>query len=325
MARNYFDQAARFAAKLDPLGFWGWSLRLGADEFVFRRWLDTRNVPFPGEADRTGDTVAWMDDPATNLTPWALAAEFQIEPDPLMFGRILVYLGNLWLSMKPDTERGSRFNLGAVVINLTGKGYASRRMEWPGAGLTTHLGVTERNMAGENADELLTGIESGQWSRGMLPRLPLMTGGDDRGIIERWKRTAEAEPNGRLRSEYGGLALVFADAAERKEIWTEALKGWNVKESSVVNEWLQEGRAEGRIEGRQEGRAEGKVEGSAEASATAVIAVLEARFEQIPADLAGFISSMRNVATLQRWVSLAARVASLEEFRNTVANQSLNT
>jgi hypothetical protein len=303
MARNYFDQASRFAARLDAVGFLGWALRLRPEQYAFRRWLDTRNVPFPGGTDRTGDTVAWLDDPTTNLTPWAIATEFQIEPDPLMFGRMLVYLGNLWLAVKPDTERGSRFNLGAVVINLTGTGHASRRMEWPSSGLTTHLGITERNMAHENADELLAGIEGGEWSRGMLPWLPLMTGGDDKDIIERWKRIAETEPDSRLRSEYGGLALVFANAAERKTIWTQALKGWNVKESSVVNEWIQEGRAEGqRLE-----------------RAAAVIAVLEARFEQVPADLAAAINATTELTTLKSWHSLAIKVANLDEFRKVTA------
>jgi hypothetical protein len=308
MARNYFGQASRFAAKLDPVGFWSWSLRLKQEQFAFRRWLDTRSIPFPGETDRTVNTVAWIDDPITNLTPWAVAAEFQIEPDPLMFGRLLVYLGDLWLAMKPDAERGSRFNLGAVVINLTGKGYASRRMEWPSAGLTTHLGVTERNMAHENADELLNGIESGNYSRGLLPWLPLMTGGDDQGIIDRWKSNALTEPNSRMRSEYGGLALIFADAAERRNVWTQALKGWNVKESSVVNEWLQEGRAEGR-----------QLE-----SAAAVITALRTRFKQVPTDIATAITNTTNISTLQSWLPLAIEVPSLDEFRKLTLNQSSN-
>jgi hypothetical protein len=100
------------------------------------------------------------------------------------------------------------------------------------------------------------------------------------------------------------LALVFADAAERKAIWTQALKGWNVKESSVVNEWLQEGRVEGQ-----------RLERTA-----AVIAVLEARFGQVPADLAATINTTTNIATLQGWHSLAITVANLDEFRKVTAN-----
>jgi len=214
-------------------------------------------------------------------------------------------LGHLWMALKPDNERGSRFNMAAVVINLTGTGNTSRRMEWPRAGLTTILDVTERNMTRENADELLSGIEGGIWMRGLLPWIPLMIGGDESGIIERWKRIAETEPNSRLRSEYGGLARVFADAVERKELWTQALKWWNMRESSVVNEWLQEGRVEGRVEGRAE----------------SIIQLLEERFGPVPADLAVLINAMTSVPTLRSWLSLANKVASLDEFRLT-ATQS---
>ena len=137
----------------------------------------------------------------------------------------------------------------------------------------------------------------------MLPWLPLMIGGDDRSIIERLKQIAETEPDSRLRSDYAGLAQVFADAADRKEIWVQSLKGWNVKESSVVNQWLQEGRAEGRAEGRQ-------LE-----IAAAVVAVLESRFNQVPADLIAAINATKELSTLRHWLSLAAKVEGLEEFR----------
>src|SRR5205823_1536487 len=92
-----------------------------------------------------------------------------------MFGRLLVYLGQLWQSLKPDPEPGSRYNVAAAVLNLTGTGSASRDMRWPGAGLATQLVVLERNLARENADDLLAGIEGTRWSRGVLPWLPLMT------------------------------------------------------------------------------------------------------------------------------------------------------
>ena len=73
-------------------------------------------------------------------------------------------------------------------------------------------------------------------------------GGDDAGIVEWWKRLAEAEPDSPLRSDLAGLARVFADAAGRKPLWTDALKGWNMRQSSVVNEWIDEGRRLARIE-----------------------------------------------------------------------------
>jgi hypothetical protein len=104
---NDFDQASRFAVKLDATGFFAWALGLLNDAFVFREWLDTRNVVLPGEAERTGDTIARLEHPSGTEPPWAVAVEFQIEPDPLMFGRLLVYLGHLWTKVKSDEERAA--------------------------------------------------------------------------------------------------------------------------------------------------------------------------------------------------------------------------
>lgn len=112
MPQNVFDKASRFTADIDPPGFVGWLLGMPADAFAFRRWLNTRGVPFPGGADRISDTVAHLDDLAQHGVPWAIDVEFQVEPDPLMFGRMLGYLSGLWLALRPDEERGSRFNLG---------------------------------------------------------------------------------------------------------------------------------------------------------------------------------------------------------------------
>lgn len=139
MPQNAFDKASRYAAKIDPHAFFAWITGRVTEQLEFRGWLDTRSVPFPNGADRTSDTVARIHDPAGTQIPWAVAVEFQIEPDPLMFGRLMVYLGQLWQAIKPDTERGSRFNVAAAVVNLTGTGFASRDMRWPEAGFATQL------------------------------------------------------------------------------------------------------------------------------------------------------------------------------------------
>jgi hypothetical protein len=219
MAQNEFDQASRYAAKLDPVGFLSWLLRLPVEVFRFREWLDTRSLPFPGEPDRIRDTVAHLEDLAMNGMPWALPVEFQIEPDPEMFGRLLQYLGSLWIEKRPDPEPGSRFCVGAVVVNLTGQGNSSRDYHWPAAGVRCHLGVWERNLADLSAGETLADVASGKTARCVLPWVPLLQAGDELGIIQRWVELASAEPDMRRRSDYGGLALVFAEAARRQEAW----------------------------------------------------------------------------------------------------------
>src|SRR4051812_7170501 len=102
MSANPFDQASRYLAKLDPSSFLGWLLGLPPDAFRFRRWLDARQVRFPGEPDRTCDTVAVVEDLRRNNLPWAIPVEFQIAPDSEMFGRLLGYLGGLWLEVRPS-------------------------------------------------------------------------------------------------------------------------------------------------------------------------------------------------------------------------------
>ncbi|MDY3560296.1 hypothetical protein R5W23_001525 [Gemmata sp. JC673] len=309
MPANPFDKAARYVTKMDPLAFLAWAFGVPTSEITFGGWLDTRAVPLPHEPDQIGDTVARARNFGTEEAPWAIAIEFQIEPDPMMFGRLMIYLGHLWQSLKPDPERGSRFNIGAVVVNLTGTGRASREMRWPGTPLVTHLGVVERNLVTERAATLLAGIEAGHWSRALLPWLPLMTGGDDAVIIDRWKVLAEGEPDRRARGTYGGLALVFAAAAGRREVWEKALEGWNVIESPVVNEWIALGKAKGVAEGRAEGRAEQAV--------LMLLNVLAAKFGSTPAEVEAAVRSCADLVKLQVWTTQAATAATLAEFRTT--------
>src|SRR3954469_17022245 len=100
MAVNRFDQARRYAHKLDPPGLLRWLLRDSA--VTFHTWLDTRSLPFPGESDRTCDTVAYLTEDAAPGVPWALPLEFSTRPDGSMFGRLLEYLGRLWRERRPE-------------------------------------------------------------------------------------------------------------------------------------------------------------------------------------------------------------------------------
>jgi hypothetical protein len=84
VSANPFDQAARYLMKQEPAAMLGWLLGVEPGAFRFRRWLDARQARFPGEPDRTCDTVAWLEDPTGGGLPWAVPVEFQIEPDATM-------------------------------------------------------------------------------------------------------------------------------------------------------------------------------------------------------------------------------------------------
>lgn len=64
-----FDQAARFAVKIDPAGFLHWLLPGLDPDLLFTRWLETQTIPFPGQPDRRCDTVAEL----THQSGWLRA------------------------------------------------------------------------------------------------------------------------------------------------------------------------------------------------------------------------------------------------------------
>jgi hypothetical protein len=303
MPPNRFDQASRYAAKLDAVGFLCWLLREDAAELRFRLWLDTRTLPFPGDPERTCDTVAWLGD-ADPAVEWAVPVEFCLEPDGELFGRFLVYLGQLWLEKRPTDAGGERFAVGAVVVNLTGRGRTSRNMSLRQTGVRTNLEVGERNLCDEDAAALLDAIAAGRASRCLLPWIPLMRGGEEPGIIQRWIELASQETDSRRRGDYGGLALVFAEAAKRLPIWKDALKGWNVIESQQVLEWI------------NMGRAEGEIKGEVKFGIDSLLDVLATRFPPgAPADLETAIRASTNRDQLHGWLLNAVKADSLDAFR----------
>ena len=297
MTRNFYDQASRYAGKLNPPGFFRWALRMPA--VGFHRWLDTRRLPFPGETDRICDTVAHLEDPADPGVAWAVPVEFAIAPRAELFGRLLVYLGQLWEEERPTAERGSRYQVGAIVVNLTGRGHTSRDMRLGATGMRTCLAVVERNLEEEDAAAVLAGIAAGTIASCLLPFIPLMQGGAEAAIMAEWLRLAALETDARLRGDYGGLAVVLAEAAGRRDVWKQALRGWNVIQSQQVLEWMAEGEVKGEVKGK----------------VGTLLEVLGLKFGPISADLASAIRATADLATLSRWVAVAVSADTLDTFR----------
>jgi hypothetical protein len=161
MTPNPYDQAARYAAKLDAPAFLGWLLGPRAARFV--GWLDTRTIPFPGEPDRTCDTVAGLAETADPSRRWALPIEFQGRPDADLFGRLLEYLGRLWRELRPPDLPDGRYAVGAVVVNLTGLGRTSRTMRLGRTGVRTSLEVAEKTWRRRTRRKPWRGSRPGGW------------------------------------------------------------------------------------------------------------------------------------------------------------------
>ena len=76
-------------------------------------------------------------------------------------------------------------------------------------------------------------------------------------------------------------------------------------ESEVANEWMAMGKAKGLAEGR------------AEQAVVTLVAVLEARFGSVPAEVETAVRGCADLANLQTWTTQAATAATLADFRTT--------
>lgn len=300
---NEYDLVSRRFAKLAAASYLHWLLPDFARNLHFRRWLDARHVPFPGNPDRTGDVLAELEQLHSPAPLWALTNEFQTRPDPDMFGRLLVYLGTFWLATRPDDLPGSRYQLAAAVVNLTGTRVsmpASRTMLLPApemGGLV--LTVRERWLQDEPAKPLLDAVRTGRYSRWLLVLVPLHQTDDPTEVVRQWLELFHTEPDERLRSEWCGLVQVLSELSPHSELWQTALEGLNVTRSP----FLESIRAEGRKEGRAEDRAE------------ALMQLLEARFPgQAPVGLLQRIQHHRDLEQLRQWFTTALTASTLDEF-----------
>jgi hypothetical protein len=293
-AANVYDQACRFLLRLEKMLLL-WFLGVTLEEVGFESWLPTQKWDWPGHLERMSDAVAWLVDHRDNDRPWALVAESELQADPEMFGRLLEYLGFVWRQARPSDNPGDRFFVGALVINLTGKGQTSQDMRLGRSGVRTELTVVERNLAELDAEQVLEQVRQGRAPRLLLALVPLMQKGGDPAILQPWLELARDETD-KAKREALGLAVLFADKVGHGDLWKDALKGWHVMESKIVNEWTAKARAE--------------------AKAESLVQVVQGRFKEVPEDLRSAIQAVEDVARLSAWIDLAFQVRTLRQFRS---------
>jgi hypothetical protein len=215
-----------------------------------------------------------------------------------MLGRLLVAGGMCWLDVKPTDLPGDRFELCALVVNLTGQGNCARQMTL-GAGKWA-LEPVEVNLETLDARAVLEDIASGKAPREVLALVSLMKNGDDPDTIKRWREVADPETDLGRRGDYA-LVVLFAGAVGRREVWRKALESFQMNESPVAREWRAEARREGKIEGRID----------------SLLLALEGRFGAVPEELASQVRSSVDGAQLAGWLRLAVSpaISTLEMFR----------
>jgi hypothetical protein len=310
-----FDRAARYAAKLDPVGFLAWAAPGMLGRLWFSGWLDTRSLPFPGEPDRTSDTTARLDPlPGgggvgvdADDRVWALVGEFQAEPSADMPRRFAEYLVRVLADARPPDVEPRRFAAAALLLNLTGperdETLDLRPPGGEGSGLVFRPIV--RTLSAMPAEAHLDDIAAGRLGRCILPWVPLMHGADRPDIIRRWREIAESEADPRRRTAYAVLARTFAQLARRLGAWDAGLQGFNMQTAEAFNEIRAEGRVEGRVDAMRE----------------SISRLWRRRFgSELPADLKALLEADADYGRLTARFDAAVSADSPESFRVAVTS-----
>ena len=219
----------------------------------------------------------------------AALVEVQTKPDPSMFGRLCVAGGILSETVKPNDLPGDRYGLMALVVNLTGIGTSTRNFQTA----TTAWGISpcEWDVAEEDAGEILAGVTAGTIPQEVLAFIPAMKKGGEPGIIAAWLDLVRQEPDARKRGVLT-LAVVFAQLTNCVDAWKKALEGFDVMESTVVNEW----------------KAEARREGERNAKAEITLRLIQKWSGGIPEDLGRTIRSCNDTAKIDAWTSHDSRL-----------------
>jgi hypothetical protein len=302
-----YDEAARYLLGRAGAGVFAWLLRLGPDRVRFDGWIQNQ-LTVPGVKQRLCDGIARLADLDRGGVPFAALVEIQTRPDATMPGRLLLAGGLCLLTLKPTPLPGDRYELAAVVVNLTGEGDAARRMALGATQWT--LVPCEWNVEPLDAGTLLDEIAAGRVPREVLALIPLMKRGSEDAIIARWLAVAASDGDASRRGDYS-LALVFSEAVKSRHKWEIALKGFNMIESPLVREWKDAARNEGRIEGKLEGRIEGQIV----AKADSVVRVVNGKFKVVAPEVVTGIRACQDLEQLDRWLDVALTVETIDEFR----------
>ena len=301
-----YDEAARYLLLQTEGAFFDWLLPNRRGTLEFRNWGPTQ-LTLPNVRQRICDGIAFLGDRTRNGVPVAGLLEIQTTPDANMPGRLLLAGGLLWMTMKPSDHPGDRYELLAIVLNLTGVGNARFHHDFGDAGWLLH--PVERNFCTLDAQEVMREVAAGLAPRQLLAFIPLMQGGDDSATLRQWRTVVEAEPDMQRRGDLM-LAHVFAERVGRQAQWEEMMEGLTFIESPMIGEMLNRERAVAEARGATRGATNAKIE--------SLLVVLQRRFGPLPQDLHAALLACQDTTALDRSLVIALDAGSLPDFRAAV-------
>jgi hypothetical protein len=211
-----------------------------------------------------------------------------------MLQRLGVYELLLSTEIAPSAGAEEEIPVTSILVHLTGERPARPLvLALPGTGKGTRVEPLIINLRQDDAAATLADIAAGRTGLCILPWIPLMAGGGGRDLIEEWKHVALTEPDPHKRVAYRDMALVFAELSKELVNWQQALEGWQMLESQVVNNWLNQGEMRGLV---KKGRAD-------------LLKVLSARLPgPVPEAIRLAIEGTNDPDTLDRWFDAALHV-----------------
>ena len=273
-----YNEAELHAIKeLDPHGYLRWQLPELDPDLVWYTWLESQVAPPAGLPFLRCDCVAGLRSRSGRQPPWACLVEAQAQPIPRLAVWLLVYLGLLHEDLRHGPHDRDRFQMMAAVLNLTDTTLATT-IDWvppvPAPALPSEprpFGVQARfwarHVRQEQAEATLEGIAAGRIALCILVWVPLMIGGDDPDVLERWQEVALLQKEPHLLADYVALTRVFAELAGRQAAWTAALKEFNMNDSvfltEIENQAIERGMAKGMAKGIEQGIEQGIAKGLA--------------------------------------------------------------
>jgi hypothetical protein len=296
-----FDQTARDGIKDDPEPFFQWAQTCFSPppKLRFVRWDDTRRLVAPGEADRTNDLVAWFIDEDSGRDV-ALITEVEEECKAKNLLRMAAYEILLAQEVNPECDPAGPL-VGSMLINLTGT-QKFRRWEnnLAGGQHGTRVAPFVIDLVKQDGPETLERIKSGELGLSVLPWLAIMQGSESEEFLREWFQVAQREQVAQRRERIGDMTLVLAELARCQLDWLDLLRDWQMRESSWINTW----------------RDQGIDIGSVRAKRGFLVEAIKVRLaDPVPENISKAIEGTTSSETLDRWFEAALKAQVLSELR----------